>query len=268
MSSTWISGHGAISGNWVSGGSAEPFSPDLISGLTRWFDFSDLTTITKDGSDLVSQVVDKSSNAVNATQSTAGKKPTYVAASQNGKSILRFSGAQNGPVLDLGTGTLITTATGFSIFIAFKVNTFLTEVQPYLANFKTDASTTYGIMTEQNTGRLHSGGSGLAQLKSDASAFTFTDFGIATIQGVGSDVTSVANYNLLNNANSLNVNSGGLAGGWVHANSYFGMSRYSDGTWYASATYDAGELLIYNGTMSTASRTSIISYLKTKWGIA
>jgi hypothetical protein len=60
------------------GGNAvhSPF-PAGISGLTVWLDAADSSTITKDGSNKVSQWSDRSGNNKHATQSDASKKPTY-----------------------------------------------------------------------------------------------------------------------------------------------------------------------------------------------
>lgn len=253
----------------ISGGAGtESFTPDRVSGMQRWFDFSDVALLTLDGSNKVSQVLDKGPYHSSATQSTGAKQPDYVAASQNGLGIVRIANTQNGPVLDLGTDVLITPSAGFCFFIAFKVNAFATEPVPYIGNFQTNAGTAYGIITEKFNGRLNAGGTGLAQIKSDVAAFTFTNFNVLTIQGVGGTVSDAANYRLFSGATELTVSSGGIAGGWVQANSYLGKGRYIDGVWYESADYDIGELIIYSGAMSDADRNSVINYLRSKWAAA
>jgi hypothetical protein len=73
--------HGSLSNDNLSankGGEAahSPF-PSGISGLQLWLDAAESSTITKDGSNKVSQWSDRSGNNKHATQSTASKKPTY-----------------------------------------------------------------------------------------------------------------------------------------------------------------------------------------------
>ena len=74
--------HGSLSNDNISankGGEAKgtPPFPSGINGLELWLDASDSSTITKDGSNKVSQWSDRSGNNKHATQSTASKKPTY-----------------------------------------------------------------------------------------------------------------------------------------------------------------------------------------------
>ena len=58
------------------GGGSAPFNPaDLMAANTYWWDASDATTITKNGSDQVSQLADKSGNANHLTQSVDADKP-------------------------------------------------------------------------------------------------------------------------------------------------------------------------------------------------
>lgn len=59
--------------------------------FAHW-DFSDLTTITKDGSNRVSQVDDKSGNGNHLVQATGGSQPLWVDNGQNGLDIIDFVG--------------------------------------------------------------------------------------------------------------------------------------------------------------------------------
>ena len=53
------------------------FTPKKISGLLAWYDPSDLSSVTKDGSNLVSQISDKSGNGIQLAQPTALNKPVW-----------------------------------------------------------------------------------------------------------------------------------------------------------------------------------------------
>lgn len=65
------------------------FHPQRLSNLQLWLDSSDLSTITKDISNKVSQWNDKSGNGDNATQNTESFQFTYIANVLNNKAILR-----------------------------------------------------------------------------------------------------------------------------------------------------------------------------------
>jgi hypothetical protein len=68
-----------------------PFSPADLSGLKLWLDAADTSTISLNGSG-VSQWNDKSTNAKNFAQATAGAQPTSGVTTQNGKNVITFDG--------------------------------------------------------------------------------------------------------------------------------------------------------------------------------
>ena len=90
---TWT---GAVDTVWTKPGNWAPtattwtpvdISPDL------WLDASDVSTFTKDGSELISQWNDKSSNARHVTQdAAASSRPTYVSGQLDGKAVVSFDG--------------------------------------------------------------------------------------------------------------------------------------------------------------------------------
>lgn len=61
--------------------------PLPTDGLRCWYDANDLSTITKDGSNKVSQWNDKSGNGRNVGQGTAGNQPLYVTGYMGGASL-------------------------------------------------------------------------------------------------------------------------------------------------------------------------------------
>jgi hypothetical protein len=72
-------------------------TPLAISGCQLWLDATDVSSITKDGSNVVSQWSDKSGNAKHAVQATPSDRPTYNATGFGGY-----------PCLDWGTGAVTT----------------------------------------------------------------------------------------------------------------------------------------------------------------
>ena len=69
------------------------FEPTDVTDLKLWLDGDDLYSITKDGSNLVSQWNDKSGNDNHATQGSSSNQLTFVPNGLNGKSVLSGDGA-------------------------------------------------------------------------------------------------------------------------------------------------------------------------------
>lgn len=80
---------------WVvtTGEENEPWTPDLESDLILWLDPTDVGSITKDGSDRVSQIDDKSTNGWDHVQATGTAQPLYSATSLGGDPGIYFNGS-------------------------------------------------------------------------------------------------------------------------------------------------------------------------------
>lgn len=92
-------------------------APTDLAGCVLWFDAKDLSSITKDGSNRVSQWSDKSASAAHAVQAVDANKPTYSA-----------SGFGGLPCLDWGNGSptarvLTTPSISYGVFTLFVVAT-------------------------------------------------------------------------------------------------------------------------------------------------
>lgn len=68
------------------------FSPLDLTGIQNWYDASDESTITKDGSDRVSQWDDKGPGADNLVQATGGNQPLWLSANRNSLDVIDFVG--------------------------------------------------------------------------------------------------------------------------------------------------------------------------------
>jgi hypothetical protein len=84
-----------------------------------WLDAADATTVTT-VSGAVSQWNDKSGNARNVSQSTAGNRPTYTATGLNGKAVLTFDGS-NDSLLNSSVG-LPLGASARSLYVVYQPN--------------------------------------------------------------------------------------------------------------------------------------------------
>ena len=78
--------------SWTITPSFTQWTPALIS-TALWLDAADASTVTADGSNLVSNVNDKSGNGRNFTAS-GGARPTYSTSTLNSKAVFTFGGSQ------------------------------------------------------------------------------------------------------------------------------------------------------------------------------
>ena len=74
-----------------------PTTPTNISDLYAWYDATDVTTITKDGSDRVSKWENKEgTTARDLVQTTSGNQPLWLSANRNGKDVIDFATSSTG----------------------------------------------------------------------------------------------------------------------------------------------------------------------------
>lgn len=118
-----------------------------------FFDFSDVTKITKDGSDVVSQVAD-SINGYTISQATAGSRPSYVASMLNGKGGLSFAGSRYLTGTSEALAKILNTAgSKYTCIIVGKVAPSFTNSGNWISGpLYLSANATSGIMTEGGTG--------------------------------------------------------------------------------------------------------------------
>ena len=112
---------------------ATAFDPLTLPGLTLWLDSADSDTITKDGSDLVSQWDDKSGNSRNFTASGA-VRPTWQSAQLNSNPGIYFGGGQH---LEHSGANVLSTAAASYIITVFQ-RTGYVEQYPRLLNLTTN----------------------------------------------------------------------------------------------------------------------------------
>ena len=222
------------------------FSPADISGLQAWYDFSDISTITKDGSNRVSAVADKSGNDFTLSQATADDQPLWESEEKNGLDAIDFNGDK---YMQTGAWTAISQPNTIVGVVLFPVND--------------------GANRKMFNGI---GGGTRAQFYKDSVADTFAMYAGATISGVK---TGIANtwkefYTLWNTTASIgeiggesvissgNVGSQLLTGLTVSAH-HDGSEEYGDNK--------VGEIIIYNKNVSGTEKTALMEYLTDKWGV-
>ena len=219
--------------------------PFGIAGLKLWLDADDSSTITKDGSNLVSQWNDKSDQGNNVAQTTGTEQPLWVDGVQNGKPIIRFDGVDN------------------SLFRAAYTGGTITQPNTWFVVLKMPTSYFDYAISSQNTARqlLASGNS---------TAITFDMYAGTELETTDIDTSNILLYTLVFNGASSSARRSesaylsGNAGTNGMAGVILGM-RFSAGTGHGNP--DIAEILIYDVALSTTDRDTIEDYLTAKWGL-
>lgn len=87
-----------------------------------WIDFADASTVTLSGSN-ITQVTDKSGNGKTLTQGTAGRRPTYATASQNGLNTASFDGGDSLAAATAADWTFLHNGTNYIVASAHRFGT-------------------------------------------------------------------------------------------------------------------------------------------------
>jgi len=214
--------------------------------LKVWLDADDSSTITKDGSNKVSQWNDKSGEANHVSNSTAGSQPLWVDSAQNSKPLIRFDGVDD--FLQKATfenGDLSQPATVFAVV-------------------KMPSNYYKYAMSGSVSGKQWKVASG------NSSAITFVMSAGGELETLN-HYTNMRQYTLTyNGASSVARQSktaymSGDAGTEVLSGLTLAMRYLSAGSGFGAC--DWCELLIYEGAIDDSVRDSIEDYLATKWGL-
>jgi hypothetical protein len=112
------------------------FDPRSIAGLIGWWDFSDATllrqtlagaTAVTDDGDVVGYAIDKSGNDRPMAANNNARRPVYKTNILNGKSGLRFDGADDALAATTHSGTAPDAQTWFGVFANISTATFGTR---------------------------------------------------------------------------------------------------------------------------------------------
>jgi hypothetical protein len=250
------------------------FTPASITDLAVWLDASDPFTLlasTTGGSPAsvngeVARWADKSSNALEAIQETAGTRPVRKAAVQNGLGTLRFDGTND--TLQIPSVTLQSHCT---VFVVSSTNApFSTSTRLYLEHgpqtnsnpgmfFIGTDTTAWAI----NRGSLHNGpnrlldwmgdGWGIAGFRYDGNNGPLAGV-VYKNGGLVADDTSNATTAQPNTPLTTFLNIAARRASLVSAPSLL-------------LSGDIGEIVIYNRPLTLAERQQVEGYLAAKWGL-
>lgn len=233
------------------------FSPASITGLKLWLDAADSATITLNGSN-VSQWNDKSTNAFNFDQGTAGNQPARTLSGQNGKTVLTFSSNDFLKNTSINWG-----ASASTLFIVGKEDN--------------TAGTGYQNFFTTGTGATGQWGYGIA-------ANSPTDNNRIAIFDIGEGLDRFTNQMTNSNADIMCFTSNGISAGSVTANLFFNASADASNPVTRNSTTSAAgaqlgaaasgseayngticEVIMYDTVLSSGNRILVQDYLKAKW---
>lgn len=222
---------------WLNYYSQRNFTPKSISGLALWLDASDLGTITKDGSNYVSEWRDKSGNAKHFTQATGGAQPLW------GSNLVTFDGT--GDFLNNAT---LPTANAMNTIIA-KLK-FTSTARMGILGGLLDSSTIYA-----NGGKIGAGTNGTNNATTDTH-----NSGAEIIVSITSDTLNTYSIKIANTAKTLG-NDAGYRGS-VTLN--LGAAEATANTWTLFFAGSIKQVIGYTGVLPDAELTKIYNYLVTK----
>jgi hypothetical protein len=235
----------AISGNLT------PVLP-VTANLQGWWDPSDSSSVTL-SSGKVSQLNDKSGNSRHMVQATGANQPTYSTAAKNGRNAMQFSGSQ---WLEPSSNW---SQTDLTFFIVVKFDNTSPQTSTGYTNYKLMVQTNGQGGGANWTYQMEPGGPGTYFFWEDGAANTNWNY----FEVVRPDSGSTA-IGTVNNGGSW----AGIGGnGSLQA---LGSGKLTIGRRQDTAlpmTGYIGEVLQYSGQMSSTDRTSVKSYLASKWGI-
>lgn len=231
------------------GGAPSP-SPNPLGTLWAWWDFSDTSTITLDGSSKISQILDKTGNLHDATQAAASQRPAE--STLNGLNCGLFASASRTMLVTTDWHTLLS--------------------QPFTVAL---------VWTQTIVSSAFYQPGPIGGKPSPPPAIFFDGFDGTSLvmeQGAGSIIKTLAapytqqqaslTFNGASSTFRLNgVSTSGSVDGDTMTNFALGSSHNpTDGTILQHMDGKIGEVLVYEGALSAAQLSAVESYLKTKWG--
>lgn len=230
----------------------QPFLPTDIPDCVLWLDGADEAgTITKDGSNRVSNWADKSGHAHHGTQGTDANKPISGIRTINSLNVLDF---QSNDKISLPSALYTLPLGNNTVFIVAGTDNTAAATQTLLSGTNS-GSTRYRIMYLNSSGNQYEIVNGTV---SNPASYTYNTAPhihtmlrsnaaiIGTIDGATIVNAATANANAIN-AFAIGTQANNTSGGW-------------DGP--------VGEVVIYNRALSQAEGGVVMAYLSAKWGIA
>lgn len=231
------------------------------SPLLLWLDAGDTSTITKDGSDLVSQWDDKSPHGNHVVQGTASLQPTY-RSSGLGQSLpsvefyadntTKILSAPDVPSMDYSNTTVIA---------VIQRQTNLAGIEVMFGKYETSGDQReFNGNISSDTFRVSSTTDGTLGTLTTTSTMNAIALGVPTIVDMKYDGSSLR----IRSQDDI-ANEGAVATTIFNGTSVFKLGAVTN-TVQPYAGHIA-ELIVFNKVISDTDRAAILTYLSTKWGI-
>jgi len=231
-------------GQWIPTGM--PVSASAFSNLTAWFDASDLNTVTKDGSNIVTQLDDKSGNGYNLTEPSS-TAPLWVEAGQNGRNHIDFANTKRMRAQWAAKSQPVT------ICAVLRTPTNSTANQQMWDNYD-NTEDSRAFSNEDTNPKLVAYAPSSMRYSQNPSAYSNTwTFFVITYNGSSS---------------SMRINGIEKTTGNVGSNDSYGLTlSCGRGTFNSPGNIILGEFMEFDEALSASDITKINNYFAAKWGI-
>jgi hypothetical protein len=247
-------------GSWAAPTSnAAAVTPSDVSGLKLWLKadagvFSDAGTTPAVDTNTIQQWNDQSGLGNHATQATAGKRPTYKTAIQNGLAVVRFAGAHGFQVASLGLST-------FTTLCVFKGTGTAGLIYELSA---TVASNDGCILFQDTTGSVQVKKGGTVSSRNSSSGWGITGQFLVSGQHYGG--SHATHYILSEGApRIIATNTGNEPGSGTTTDTLNIGSRNN-----AASTFFTGDLcefVVYSPAISLQNVRGLVQYLQQRWDV-
>lgn len=238
------------------------FVPTSLSGCILWLDANDLSTITKDGSNLVSQWNDKSGVGNNAVQATGAKQPTWTTNTLNGKAIVDF---QN-KTMTFGGVQFISSTRGFSIFFIQKITAFKTGNNFFCTNTNLAGKPCFAYRSSKSTLQMVNGASiGYFEYAQSTNTTNFHSLQY-DYNGSGVGILNAANFTLYyDRGTAITASTDVLGPGDGSTTVLGGYGDVSDANF--NGFNQVAAMVIYNRQLATNERTLMNNWITKQYAI-
>ena len=211
-----------------------------VSGLYVHYDATDVDSITKDSNNRISQWNDKSGGARHLTQATSGNQPLWIESDQVGNPVIDFVGDR------YMSDTWSAQSLPNTIFIVTVMPTATGSRTNIISGSGSNAQSVFG--DGSNTWK-YAAGSAQGGTKSG-------------IEGTWQDI-----YALYGDDYTFEINGDLVSGANCGSDTWAGMEvGASSGSQFGNMKI--GEIIGYNTAIKGTDKTTILDYLKAKWGLS
>jgi hypothetical protein len=260
------------------------WNPSMIS-TALWLDAADARTVTAPGG-VVEQWNDKSGNGRNASQATAGNRPAYQLATQNGLNAVRFTAASSHS-LSVGTTSTWnflhngTTSAVFIVAQARSTGDNPNAIHCYISTGGASSANIGYYIAYDDTASVSRNNALSTRIANAAVGGSGT---YAVLDNTNDKITPgtyhvISSYVNASNATAINRNAGRIDGSAEFGSNASTLAPSASNSTYALTlgrdlvatsldfTGNICEILIFNTQPNTLDRQRIEGYLAHKWGL-